>query len=458
MAKNQVTLTFAGDSSDLERAFDNVGVAAKSMDDDVSRSIDRTTTTIREAGGSFRDMQDRFDGIEQGAMGFRDTITGVQDGMSGLNILSGQASDEFNNYSAKVKDAESALDALKASGTASDAQIQAATDNLATMKTHLGELEAQTGSTVDGLLLMGQGVGDLASGAANLIVPLLALNATTAKTAITWVTSHASMAASSVATAASAIASWVATAAASIANAAVVAASWLLAFAPVIIVVAIVVGLVILIIKNWDTIKEVIQAGWNFVKDITSKVWDAIKSNIQMQINLIKSVVTGVWNGIQAVTSAVWGAITGSIRTQINLVTGIFNSFKTTVTNVFSAIGNAITAPIRSALDGIRSAWNNTIGGKGISIPKILGFGGATFTIPKLADGGIVSSPTLAMIGEGNRSEAVVPLNSRGQIPGGGGHTVIELRDDGTPIAKMLVELLRKEIRNQGGGVVQVLG
>lgn len=49
--------------------------------------------------------------------------------------------------------------------------------------------------------------------------------------------------------------------------------------------------------------------------------------------------------------------------------------------------------------------WVPGIGGKGWS-PSIP-------TIPYLAEGGIVTAPTLAMVGEGRDDEAVVPLNRR---------------------------------------------
>jgi hypothetical protein len=44
--------------------------------------------------------------------------------------------------------------------------------------------------------------------------------------------------------------------------------------------------------------------------------------------------------------------------------------------------------------------------------------------IPELAEGGIVTSPTLAMIGEGRGPEAVIPLSKMGQFGMGGGITV----------------------------------
>ncbi|WP_436792667.1 hypothetical protein [Actinospongicola halichondriae] len=68
--KNQVTLTFAGDSQDLERSFDKVGKSAKAMG--------------KEADDGFARVGDAADTVDTRAMGFRDTITGVSDSFRGL--------------------------------------------------------------------------------------------------------------------------------------------------------------------------------------------------------------------------------------------------------------------------------------------------------------------------------------------------------------------------------------
>jgi hypothetical protein len=51
--------------------------------------------------------------------------------------------------------------------------------------------------------------------------------------------------------------------------------------------------------------------------------------------------------------------------------------------------------------------------------------------IPALAEGGIVTSPTLALIGEAG-SEAVIPLNKMGSM---GGNTFVIQTGVGDPIA-----------------------
>ena len=61
---------------------------------------------------------------------------------------------------------------------------------------------------------------------------------------------------------------------------------WLIA-----LVIAVVVGLVILIYKNWDMIKEVISVGWRWVAWVLGEVWDGIKVVIGMVIIVVKDMI-----------------------------------------------------------------------------------------------------------------------------------------------------------------------
>jgi hypothetical protein len=70
----------------------------------------------------------------------------------------------------------------------------------------------------------------------------------------------------------------------------------------------------------------------------------------------------------------------------------------------------------------VASLWNNTIGKLSFKVPSwVPGIGGSGFDvpdIPMLAEGGIVTGPTLAMIGEAG-PEAVIPLSKMGGMGGG---------------------------------------
>ena len=63
-----------------------------------------------------------------------------------------------------------------------------------------------------------------------------------------------------------------------------------------------------------------------------------------------------------------------------------------------------------------------------------------------LAEGGIVTSPTLAMIGEGRGPEAVIPLSKMGQfgLGGGGGITVNVNGGDPNQILRVLQQYVRQ--------------
>jgi hypothetical protein len=145
-----------------------------------------------------------------------------------------------------------------------------------------------------------------------------------------------------------------------------------------------------------------------------------------------------------------------------------FEPFKTVVDAVFGGIKywiNNVTIPaIKTMLDvfktvfnGIASIWNNTVGKISFEIPKwVPGLGGKGFdmpNIPMLANGGIVTGPTLAMIGE-RGPEMVVPLTGPNAGAGMGGNTVNINVNGGDP--QSVVNALRTYMRQNGSVPIAV--
>jgi len=103
-----------------------------------------------------------------------------------------------------------------------------------------------------------------------------------------------------------------------------------------------------------------------------------------------------------------------------NIVNSVFDAIKTGVTASVDFIKgylNTVLGFYKTIFNGIATLWNSTIGKLSFEVPSwVPGLGGKGFkvpTIPLLADGGIVTGPTLAMIGE-RGPEAVIPLNRAG--------------------------------------------
>ena len=98
----------------------------------------------------------------------------------------------------------------------------------------------------------------------------------------------------------------------------------------------------------------------------------------------------------------------------------IYKSIKATM----GFIADVITAPFKAAFRTVAWLWNNTVGKLSFKVPSWVPLiGGKGFDvpdIPMLGDGGIVTSATLAMIGESG-PEAVIPLDRAGSMGFGGG-------------------------------------
>nr|WP_239827486.1 hypothetical protein [Streptococcus oralis] len=209
----------------------------------------------------------------------------------------------------------------------------------------------------------------------------------------------------------------------------------------------------------WDTIVAIFQAIWDGIVaifapigewfaarwiDITvalanvavwignmfQKAWDALTS-------IFSSIGTWFgerWNDVTTALSnvATWfGNIFRSafdaVKNAFSTIGSFFSSVWTTVKNIFvnagqmvgSAVGGAFKSAVNAVLGTIENVVNGFIGminGVISIINKIPGvsLGGIGYvSLPRLARGGIVDSPTVAMIGEAGK-EVVMPLENTG--------------------------------------------
>lgn len=111
--------------------------------------------------------------------------------------------------------------------------------------------------------------------------------------------------------------------------------------------------------------------------------------------------------------------------------------------NFAKDIGNDIVNTIKSGLNHVIGSINsgiNSVGGSlHIKLPNI----------PKLAKGGVIDSPTLALLGEGSRREVVVPLTDPGraqQLAQQSGLTQILAKGGGSPVINVTAILGTGEI------------
>lgn len=181
---------------------------------------------------------------------------------------------------------------------------------------------------------------------------------------------------------------------------------------PIMLIIAAIASLIaigVLLYKNWDVVKAKAAALWswfsdkcpwlanvfsdafNAIVDSFSSVWNRIKYHFTQVIDFVKNIFSGewekAWENVKNIFANMFGGLVGLAKAPINAIISLINK-------AFSAIGSV-----------------------SVSIPDwVPGMGGQTFgfempQIPMLANGGIVTKPTTALIGEGAESEAVLPLS-----------------------------------------------
>jgi hypothetical protein len=173
--------------------------------------------------------------------------------------------------------------------------------------------------------------------------------------------------------------------------------------------------------------------------------------NLAMALNPFSAIIIGV----VAVGAAVVLAYK-KFEGFRNVVDAVFDGIKVGFDFVVSYFKTLLTI-YKTIFNGIATLWNNTIGKLSFKVPGwVPGLGGKGFdvpNIPMLAAGGIVTGPTLAMIGEAG-PEAVVPLSRAGEFGMGGGNNVTINVNGGDPNA--VVAALRTYMRQNGSVPIKI--
>jgi hypothetical protein len=174
--------------------------------------------------------------------------------------------------------------------------------------------------------------------------------------------------------------------------------------------------------------------------------------NAAMALNPISAIAIGV-------VALVAGLVLAYKRFEVfrNIVDTVFGAIKFGVTEVAIPYIKLMLNVWKTVFNAIGAIWNNTLGNISFEVPKwVPGLGGKGFSFPKipaLADGGIVTGPQIALIGESG-PEAVIPLDRMGSM--GGGNSVTINVQGGDPQA--VVDALRRYMYQNGTIPIRVSG
>lgn len=235
----------------------------------------------------------------------------------------------------------------------------------------------------------------------------------------------------------------------------------------IITVIGALIGIGVVLYKNWAQISAWFVGIWNKIKDGASWCWEGIKGFFSSAgewfmglWNGIKDTAVFLWEGIKNVFSAVgewFGGVFNSARNAVysafSNVVGFFQNIWNTIKSMFSSIGTAIADGIsgafKSVINGVIRFAGKLINGfiksinwaidvinniPGVNITKL-----ASVNLPMLANGGVIRHPGSVLVGERGPEVLRLPRGaSVAPLPAGAGggtyyntfHVTVNADDD----------------------------
>ena len=136
----------------------------------------------------------------------------------------------------------------------------------------------------------------------------------------------------------------------------------------------------------FEFLKQPFEQGWQFIQE---NFIAPVQQAITQAIEFIK---TG-WSGLQEIITAPFTAAIGTIRAAFNgIITLIENGINGAVKGINALIAGANRVP-------------------GVNIPAV-----SEVKLPRFAEGGVVTGPTMALVGEGGEPEYIVPQSKAGKF------------------------------------------
>lgn len=196
--------------------------------------------------------------------------------------------------------------------------------------------------------------------------------------------------------------------------------------APVLAIIAVVGVLIGIFVKLWttnETFRTNVMNIWNTLSSFfTNYVLPIFMGFLNYWVGIFRTaftvvaaIIKGLLNNATAIISGLIGVFSGILTYLQGVFTGNWRQAWEGIKKIFTSIVDSIKSIFSGAIEWISSKISGLINIV-TSIPeKIQGIknsiGNISLKIPGFASGGIVTGPTLAMVGEGRSAEAIIPLD-----------------------------------------------
>jgi hypothetical protein len=205
-----------------------------------------------------------------------------------------------------------------------------------------------------------------------------------------------------------------------------------------------------------DVAERVVELWQQFQEALTRfrEWWTEVGPGVLDSFRRLKQPLIDVWNAVKDLWNNV-KELFGAFRSGESDGQGFQRFIDGLVGAVFLLVQaiQFVIDVLNRLLDVVRrvvesKAFQALLSGIGSIVRGVGGF--LSGRVPGLAEGGIVTRPTLAMVGEGGEPEAVIPLSKMGQFGGGGVNITINGAIDPEGTARQIRRILEDSQRRTG--------
>jgi len=366
--------------------------------------------TLTFAGDSTK-LESAFSKVGESARGMETDV-----GKASKKV--GESADGFDRAGEAADNTYSKFDALESVG-------RGTTDTMS------GLSEIMKGNVLQGSTDLAGGIAALADGFSGALLPAIkSMTTSMIGNAVQTVRSTAANAAHKVGM----IASAVATNAMTVAQKGLNLAMRMNPIGLIITAIMLLVGAVIIAYKNSETFRRIVDGAFRAVQKAAAFAFNWVKNN---------------WGLLLGIVTGPIGLAVTVIGKHKDKILGFFQSIPGKIGGFFSGLANTIKSPFVAAFNGIKNAWNNTVGGKGFSIPGwVPELGGKDFRIPYFHTGGVMpgapGTEGLAMLQAGER---IIPVGAR-PTPEPAGDTIVYITIDGEQLQGRIDRTVRADRRS----------
>ena len=160
---------------------------------------------------------------------------------------------------------------------------------------------------------------------------------------------------------------------------------------PIGIAIGAIAGAAILIIKNWDSIKEYFTSGGGSeLFESIKNLFNTVKGFISDVFNDIKNTITTIWNAIGDTLIKVFGnsfdTIMTVVTTAINIVNGVLNTLISLLKGDFSGALESIKTLAKNVFDGFKNIVFNSLSSMTFALSEFFSFLGLNSLSNTFAD------------------------------------------------------------------------